>query len=555
MMPAAQQKQCEGEDAEGNPCPSYGSFISSKNWARHTAAYENYHERSQPILPKEQCPICLKEVAKGTLSRHHNTLHPELPARKRRRFESSVERDTKASEEEYSESGDDDDDDFIGHRQLKGVRGGPAQTSSARPLPLRSRPKTPDLTLQKEVFEATKNARQRSLTAIKAYVENPEPSTDVIKAANTANSKNHRRRTRKVPNPVDSRGAFEMPIFFGYMDSSVNVFPLSASQYHERKDDFEKLKSCYVVCTPREARAIIEQGVLRIPLLVRWSKETYAGFGDLDTIDSFLAYLLTKATKIDVHRYNKPISDPAYMQPEPMPTAEAISLFRDPKSSLVNFLNLGNVKDNPVPGFMQGIRAIKLLKEITEDNLIGKREKTNWSDLSSCCAFHILAKAGVFSMPHRDHHGVITTATCDEGEKYWLTWPAMTAEEMEEWTDQGSEDAFAPPGTPFGIYLRQGDVLVQPRGRVHAPYSMTDVLMSGTMHWDSRDMKGVLQDSIFEAQNEQVTNEGTAVQFSSKMQEIDGLWKVGSPMYPWASEEEYEDWVQLLDVSGERFSE
>ena len=105
------------------------------------------------------------------------------------------------------------------------------------------------------------------------------------------------------------------------------------------------------------------------------SQPTDAGsFRDLDTIDSFLAYLQTKTTQIDVHRYNKPINDPAYMQPEPMATSKAIGLFRDPKAGLVNLLNLGNVKDNSVPAFMQGIRAIKLLKEITKETLLSSED-------------------------------------------------------------------------------------------------------------------------------------------------------------------------------------
>jgi hypothetical protein len=57
---------------------------------------------------------------------------------------------------------------------------------------------------------------------------------------------------------------------------------------------------------------------------------------------------------------------------------------------------------------------------------------TEPADLSSCVAFQICGKADVFSLPHMDHHGVMTTITAEEGRKLWITWPKLQETELEE---------------------------------------------------------------------------------------------------------------------------
>jgi hypothetical protein len=248
---------------------------------------------------------------------------------------------------------------------------------------------------------------------------------------------------------------------------------------------------------------------------------------------------------VDIHRWDTPVREPSYNQPKVVTGEEAQRLFLE-TDLLINFLNLANTKDNPVPEMLDGLRAYKILKEISEDNLAGKRQTSSWTDLSSCVSFHILAKAGVFSLPHLDHHGVITTATCDEGEKLWLTWPTLTDDELRVW-QEGEEEAPA-AAVPFPIYIRPGDVLIQPRGRLHAPYSITDVLMSGTMHWDSREMASVLRSSLLEVEFPSLTNEDPAKQFDEKIEQIDRLWQTSHSAYPWGNQEQYQEWSSNLKV-------
>lgn len=76
-----------------------------------------------------------------------------------------------------------------------------------------------------------------------------------------------------------------------------------------------------------------------------------------------------------------------------------------------------------------------------------KRSTFDPADLTSCTGFHILGKQGVFSHAHVDHHGVITTIYCDEGEKIWLTYPRLSREEQDHWAT--GEDLYPQPPPLF----------------------------------------------------------------------------------------------------------
>jgi hypothetical protein len=531
--------QCQGKDSNDKECKEYQNWLLKKNWARHIREFAEFHAgeiKAGFKLDRETCDICDKPYATGTYKRHAASESHKRNAQRQAQSQSPT-----ASDEEQLEQ-DKEDEAEIGLQNL---------SVNDRPRN-RIRSAIPDATLQEEVYTATEKALRQSIKAVEAYNDLPKLSTSEVQAATGERPPKLRKRhggQRKQLAPAKSRAAYETPFYLQLLKKSTNIYPLGPDEYRRSRHDGHAMKRAYIVCRPMEARKLLEEACPRVPILVRADQNGHMVYDDLNTIESFLVYIASKPTKVEIHRYNGPINDPDFRNPKPTKPTDAITLFLDAEADLVNFLNLGNVKDNPVPYFMVGIRALKILKEITEDGLIGKREVTTWSDLSSCCAFHILAKAGVFSLPHVDHHGVITTATCDEGEKYWLTWPELTDVEMEAWAADECEETYSgPAGVPFGIYLRPGDVLIQPRGRVHAPYSKTNVLMSGTMHMDSRDMVGVLRSSLFERRNDGITNELPAKQFTKKMLEVDRLWKAQNPSYPWGTGEQYEEWSKLMKV-------
>jgi hypothetical protein len=109
-----------------------------------------------------------------------------------------------------------------------------------------------------------------------------------------------------------------------------------------------------------------------------------------------------------------------------------------------------------------------------------------------------------------------------------------------------SDDIAAEPA-PFAMYLQERDLFVQRAGTVHAPYSITDVLMTGTMHWDSRQLGQVLWQSIYERKYPKITNENSAKEFVSKLETIKKLWRDQNPTWPWGTEAELEEFTALLE--------
>ncbi|KIW21853.1 uncharacterized protein PV07_12726 [Cladophialophora immunda] len=297
----------------------------------------------------------------------------------------------------------------------------------------------------------------------------------------------------------------------------------------------------YVVCSSEEAHKILQAGTPAIPLLIPGEDSP----GRVLTRDEYLRYLSTKPT-IDVHKYDTRVDETGkYLLPEKMKSADAMRVFQNQEGWPVNFLNLDLYKQNEIPPCIANIPAFSILRDTREQNQSGKRSRSQPSDLSSCVGFQIFGKTGVFSLPHRDHHGVITTVLCEEGEKLWLIYPELTDEELHTWAI-GLD--IAPRPAPYAIYLSPGDLLIQPPGRVHAPYSITDVLMTGTMHWDSRNMVRVLLLSLYERDHPKITNEEPAREFSRKLEYIQSLWDDGAKAYPWGTKEELAVFSQLRKV-------
>ena len=78
---------------------------------------------------------------------------------------------------------------------------------------------------------------------------------------------------------------------------------------------------------------------------------------------------------------------------------------------------------------------------------------------------------------------------------------------------------------------------------------MTDVLMTGTMHWDSRRMVSVLEQSLLELTYPTITNEDPAAEFDVKIRLIEQLWRGASTAWPWGTTEELDEFSRLRKVS------
>ena len=171
-------------------------------------------------------------------------------------------------------------------------------------------------------------------------------------------------------------------------------------------------------------------------------------------------------------------------------------------------------------------------------------------DLSACTHFQICGKKGAFHLPHIDRGGVITTLTADDGYKLCPVWPGDSIERIREWAASGS----LPNGPCVGLYLPPGSCLVMPGGLVHGPCSLSNVLMTGTVHWDSRSMCRPMELSALEKLYPHITKEEPAKELRRKIYHIQHLWERQSPVFEWGSAHEYQQFMKLIIVRDVNFT-
>lgn len=334
-----------------------------------------------------------------------------------------------------------------------------------------------------------------------------------------------------------SRLHTELPCYIEVLDKSVVGEPITARQYGA--GTWSQPVDNYVICTPEEARTVLAAGALRLPILVP---------GELNPerrldLDHYLAFLRTR-TSIDVHLFDVPLPRGDYVLPRRMSTKEAVGRFRHSDSPL-NFLNLAGHKANPVPRCFEGLPAYSILRDVPSDLWSGKKGERLVSDLSECASFQICSKRGAFSLPHVDQHGVVTAVFCDQGEKVWNMWTGLGIDALREYAESDSL-----PTTPCtSLVLYSGCLLIMPSGTLHAVWSPTDVLMSGTMYWDSRDLLRIAQLTQCTAEFPHLSNEDVAREFASKMDKIAELWEANSPVWPWGPADHLGQFKDAVEVS------
>ena len=227
-----------------------------------------------------------------------------------------------------------------------------------------------------------------------------------------------------------------------------------------------------------------------------------------------------------------------------MPSAEAIEFMFNDHVEVGNALDMGCNKVNPYPRLLRH-KNWRLMHDTKNSRLAGKEGSTIPNDVSACTAFTILGKIGAFSVPHIDHHGVVTTILCEFGVKLWLTFPEMVEDELAVWgKNRASSGGLA---DPYPLFLQQGTLLIQPRGRVHAPYTIETCAMTGTMHWHSAAVHDIVEQSILERKYPEITNEDSADQFAHKLYSIIGMYRKRHGGYDWPDHERLNAFEEKVD--------
>jgi hypothetical protein len=200
---------------------------------------------------------------------------------------------------------------------------------------------------------------------------------------------------------------------------------------------------------------------------------------------------------------------------------------------LLNCLDLSDTTSGTVPTPILHADGWDLLGH---SNPIGKNSKKSnairTGDLYASSKFQLLACKDVFSMPHIDRAGVVTTVQVHHGDKLWMSWASRSNEDLKRF---GVNEV--PVGKGFQVLLREGDTLIQPAGTPHAPYTGPNssmAFLTGCMFTPSQNLDRQMQ--CIEAEswtNSSITNED----FAEDLPDILARWKAmmerDSPAWPW----------------------
>ncbi|KAM0231613.1 hypothetical protein ACHAPO_008461 [Fusarium lateritium] len=343
--------------------------------------------------------------------------------------------------------------------------------------------------------------------------------------------------TQQRESRKNSRAELDSVEMIKYLEKCSLGKIISAEEYLRINPD-SRPKDSVVVCDMEQGGRILDRAPPLIPMLVVEGRGARRM-----TISEFLVVLRARE-HLDVHDFRASIDKKsrAY-QPKRLKSGKALDLYderRDAKGEPVNFLNLGLIKDNAVPECFRDRMEYKMIELARTNN--GKLEEPAFNDFDDCTGFQLLASKGAAHLAHIDRHGVYTTALNEEGKKLWLLWPNVPLEDL-----QGDV-----PDGGIAIFIDEGDMLIQPPNTLHAPITLEDCLMTGTMHWHSSHLLSILQYTKAEIENPALTNEAMARQFIPKMTILLELWKNDPKAYPWPPQKDLEEAFHILDVSSSR---
>jgi hypothetical protein len=332
----------------------------------------------------------------------------------------------------------------------------------------------------------------------------------------------------------ESRLRNELPRYQDILATAILPDFLSYAEYSSLQ---EPPTNTILLATMEQAALVLQRGPLRIPILIpsQFRREAFCE----ESIQTFLHdshmaqwimvqdYARSATKGDDVRRVQK---------------AEFMKNFLDPQHYPINCLDLAGTALNPDPPCYLRVPSLQLLSKVASGGHGGKMRQMRNTDLAASQSFTLLAKAGAWSIPHIDRSGVLSSVEGIKGDKLWLEWPGLSIAQLKAWDDSAAAaprayeevppsrsegDAFAewqnryaaaPCISPVATCVGPRDMFLQPQGMLLSPYSITNVLMHGTMHGDSRDIDSIMALTMLETSHRTVTNEDQPNDFYHVMQ-------------------------------------
>lgn len=338
----------------------------------------------------------------------------------------------------------------------------------------------------------------------------------------------------RAPNGTRAKGDFHE--YQKILEITSPGTPISAKEYHSSTR--AGASDAFVVCSAGEARSILEKGPPLLPILIP-AKQNLPDSNRRVPNNAMLDYMRALPT-VDLQVLHRKGKDKALpMRPN---SEEATKRLCNPQEfGPSNALNLRSRNENPIPSSLAGLANYNLLTTTVVDN--GKPETHDRTDWEASSEGGLFASKGAVSLFHIDRGGVITTVFCNEGKKLWVVKSCKQLELLGDFAET-QELSF----TAFPIPLEAGDTLIQPQGTLHAPFSLSQVGMSFTMHLHTFQVLGALRLALLELRFPHLTNEDPSPDFIRLMKQVLKLWEARNPPWTWGSEEELDTARKALEV-------
>ncbi|KAK8041588.1 hypothetical protein PG994_014595 [Apiospora phragmitis] len=239
--------------------------------------------------------------------------------------------------------------------------------------------------------------------------------------------------------------------------------PISAHRYEEILNSGGPgfVEGHFAVCRLEEVRHIVDTyGAPKVPLLVpaEWNHE----FRRTQDIHQLFQSLRFFGQKIEVQYAYRPLLCTIEDLTRKLDPKDVERCFADADTKLgpINLLDLDSNDDNPVPACIAGLVDLGLYNDLARKGGYsgggGLGRMNRGAALKVSTSFKICGQAGVFSEPHGDHLGKITSVLDQQGDKLWPVFSSMVEDASVKWFAQnkpGSPPPAAEDQDKLGIWI------------------------------------------------------------------------------------------------------
>ncbi|KAI3572348.1 hypothetical protein IWW34DRAFT_637712 [Fusarium oxysporum f. sp. albedinis] len=306
------------------------------------------------------------------------------------------------------------------------------------------------------------------------------------------------------------------------------------------RGNWEEGSNKFVICSREEAQEILrETGPPRLPILILPIPNDEVGRRKLIRYCHKLIRRIKSGPPLHVFDYSKAANN---HDPELMPAEQTMQQYEGGKGPVLNILNIP--MDSEEEDWMSKIKGFNLVPEICEE---AKKRGIDLSSLLKAIRVNLVATPDAMSLGHIDKHRFITRLKLWSGYKFWNIACERDRKMLEEVVKSGEYS-----GNRFTIFLEAGCELIQPAGTLHSVLSHEEnAITSCFMYWHPSMIQDILDQTLFEIRNPDITNDAHVSCFVQAMEILFDFWEDGKPGFPDIEEmSKAEDTLEVSHLAG-----